>query len=52
MRKFLNGCNLDIELVLKKMRVDEFGFLVDYELFIVTRDIEIRLVCKFVNVEF
>lgn len=51
MRKLLNGCNPDIESVLKKMRADEFGFLVDHESLMVTRDTETRSVCKSANVE-
>ena len=33
--KLLNGCSLDIESILKIMRREEFGFLVDYNLLMV-----------------
>ena len=32
MEKLLNGYSLDIESILKIMRREEFGFLVDYKL--------------------
>lgn len=51
MEKLQNGCSTYIKSVWKKMGEDEFGFLVDHRLLIVTRAIDMRLVCKSANVK-